>query len=261
MDNFEQRFSLKAKTILLVGGHGLYGDALATALAESGAVVYLAARNISALKELESCLVSRKLKVSSLALDLSSPQSIDEMVATLLQSEKRIDVLVNNAVARPMKSFNDDIEAFAKSMQVNATGLFQLTRAIGNHMAVNQAGSIINIGSMQGMVGPDATLYQNLDMTGYIPDYFFHKGGMLNLTRFFASYYGQYGIRCNCISPGGVYADRLHPEFVHRYNQRTMLGRMASPEDITGLVIFLASDASSYITGTNIPVDGGYTAK
>ncbi len=94
----------------------------------------------------------------------------------------------------------------------------------------------------------------------FVPDYFFHKGGMINFTRFTASYYGSKNVRCNCISPGGFQTD--HPDhFVKKYSDRTFLGRMASNEDLKGIIVFLASDASAYITGTNIPVDGGYTAK
>lgn len=111
------------------------------------------------------------------------------------------------------------------------------------------------------MVAPDASLYAGLDMDGFIPDYFFHKGGLVQLTRFWASYYGPSGVRCNCISPGGVFTEKLSEEFVRRYSERTMLGRMANPDDIVGLALFLASDSARYITGTNIPVDGGYTAK
>lgn len=96
-------------------------------------------------------------------------------------------------------------------------------------------------------------------MNGFSPDYFFHKGGLLNFTRFTASYYGPHGVRCNCVSAGGFFTGQ-HPDFVARYAQRTLLGRMADSEDLQGVIVFLASDASRYITGANIPVDGGYTA-
>jgi NAD(P)-dependent dehydrogenase (short-subunit alcohol dehydrogenase family) len=103
--------------------------------------------------------------------------------------------------------------------------------------------------------------YRGTDMLNWCPDYFFHKGGMVNLTRFQASYYGQRGIRVNAIHPGGL-GSMGHPEqFVKNYSERTCLGRMANDTDLMGIIVFLASDASKYITGTNIPVDGGYTAK
>jgi NAD(P)-dependent dehydrogenase (short-subunit alcohol dehydrogenase family) len=109
------------------------------------------------------------------------------------------------------------------------------------------------------MVGPDFTLYEQLDWSTP-PDYFFHKGGLLQLTRFAAAKLGPSGVRVNAISPGGFFTNQ-DPRFVERYNARTFLGRMANDTDLSGVTIFLASDASAYITGTNIPVDGGYTAK
>jgi NAD(P)-dependent dehydrogenase (short-subunit alcohol dehydrogenase family) len=157
--------------------------------------------------------------------------------------------------------YHDDAATFDLSMHVNATGLFMLTRAVGDVMADRGEGSIINIGSMQGMIGPEPSNYANTTMNGWYPDYFFHKGGMINFTRFIASYYGAKSIRCNCLSPGGFQTEN-HPEaFVRQYNERTCLGRMANASDLMGSVVFLASDASRYITGANIPVDGGYTAK
>ena len=159
-----------------------------------------------------------------------------------------------------MKSYNDPIENFKLSMEVNATGVFYLTRLVARNMIKRKKGSIINISSYMGIIGPDFGLYEYTDMKA-MPDYFFHKGGMANLTRFLASYYGPRGIRVNCVHPGGLQADS-HPEaFVRNYSERTCLGRLARDSDLMGIIVFLASDASLYVTGTNIPVDGGYTAK
>jgi len=143
-------------------------------------------------------------------------------------------------------------------MKTNATGLFCITRAFGDEMARRGAGSIVNIGSIQGMVGPDFSLYEGLNMNT-IPDYFSHKAGMVNLTRYFAAQYGPRGVRVNCLSPGGFYHSQ-HPAFVERYSQATFLRRMADTEDLGGPVIFLLSEAVRYVTGVNLPVDGGYTA-
>lgn len=257
MEDIYERFSLRGKTALIVGGHGLYGDALVKGFAQAGVKTYIAARDIDALNKLKQS----GFNIVPMCLDLSSKQSVDVLAHKLCTREASIDILINNAVARTMHSYDDTWESFAQSMEINATGIFYLTRHIGDQMKTQGHGSIVNIGSMQGMVGPDASLYEGLNMTGFIPDYFFHKSGMINLTRFMASYYGPYNVRCNCICPGGVFTNNLPTEFVQRYNQRTMLGRMAEPNDIVGLAMFLASDASQYITGTNIPVDGGYTAK
>jgi NAD(P)-dependent dehydrogenase (short-subunit alcohol dehydrogenase family) len=134
-------------------------------------------------------------------------------------------------------------------------------RVFGDMMAEKGCGSIINIGSYMGFLGPDDTLYRGVSFSGFnSPDYFFHKGGMTNLTRFMASKYGPQGVRVNVLELGGLLRDQ-DEIFVERYNDRTFVKRMANDTDIMGIIILLASDASSYITGAVIPVDGGYSAK
>lgn len=251
-------FSLKGKVIVLTGGAGLYGRGLAAQLAEAGATLILAARNTDALENV--CREERKrgYEVTAQFLDLEQLESIDALKSSILTLHGRIDGLVNNAVARPMKNPDDDIANWETSMRVNATGLFAITRTIGDVMADAGSGNIVNIGSIMGMVGPALSLYEGLDM-GTVPDYFFHKGGMENLTRYFAALYGPRGVRVNCIAPGG-FLNAQPPEFLERYNRRTFLGRMAGNREIGGAVVFLLSDAATYITGANLPVDGGYTA-
>src|SRR5204863_3292657 len=134
----------------------------------------------------------------------------------------RVDGLVNNAVARPMKSPDAPVSAWEESMRVNATGLFLVTRAFGGAMCGSKSGSIVNIGSIQGMIGPSYELYAGTNMGDMPPDYFFHKGGMLNLTRFYGALYGPRSVRVNCLSPGGFFNNQ--PEsFVQRYAEHTML--------------------------------------
>ena len=259
--NVLDSFSLKGKVAVVTGGAGLYGRQIVRALLEAGAKTYVASRNIDNLEALADEFKKEGLILMCKYLDQGDEASILNLRDEILSSEGRVDILVNNAVLRIMKGWNDDASKFEKSMQVNATGVFLMTRAFGDVMAKAGRGSIINIGSIQGMIGPDGTLYEGLDFHGFVPDYFFHKGGMINFTRFTASYYGPRNVRCNCISPGGFQTEK-HPEaFVRRYSDRTFLGRMAKDDDIKGIVVFLASDASQYITGANIPVDGGYTAK
>jgi len=222
----------------------------------------MASRNMEALEKCASELRGHGLRVSALPLDHGNEASILALRDKIQETEGRIDVLVNNSVARPMaKGYKDEASTFAHSMEVNATGVFLVTRAFGDLMAEQKSGSIINIGSIQGMVGPDPTIYRNTAMHGWYPDYFFHKAGMVNFTRFVASYYGSSGVRCNCLSPGGHVTERHDPVFVKQYSERTFLGRMANTTDLMGSIVFLASDASVYVTGVNIPVDGGYTAK
>ena len=145
-------------------------------------------------------------------------------------------------------------------MRVNATGIMLMHRHFGGSMAEQGSGSIVNIGSIQGMIGPSYELYTGTNMGDMPPDYFFHKGGMVNLTRFYAALYGPKQVRVNCLAPGGFFNQQPEP-FLQRYCEHTMLGRMADPSDLGGSVIFLLSDASLYVTGVNLPVDGGYTAK
>ncbi|MDR6550488.1 SDR family oxidoreductase [Paenibacillus qinlingensis] len=260
--NVMNSFSLADKTVLITGGAGLYGSQIARACAQAGGSVYVTSRDEARLEEIEENFRRDGIKVNAIPFDQEDLGSISSIRKKLEAREGKCDVLINNAVARTMSHYNDSLETFARSMAVNATGLFELTRVIGDWMAEKgSGGSIINIGSIQGMVGPDPTLYEGLPLNGLIPDYFFHKGGMINFTRFIASYYGASQVRCNCISPGGFQTEKNLPEFIQRYNDRTMLGRMAKADDIWGPVVFLASDASQYVTGTNLPVDGGYTAK
>jgi len=256
------RFSLDSKVALVTGGSGIYGQQITSAMAEAGARTYVASRNTEILHELALSHQMHGRDVRALPLDLSDETSILHLHDQILDESGHIDVLVNNAVSRPMKRrFEDSAEAFSDSMHVNATGLFIITRAFGDTMASQGNGSIINVGSIHGMIGPDPTIYTGTDMSGWYPDYFFHKGGMINFTRFTASFYGSRGVRCNCVSPGGM-RTASHPEtFVKQYSERTFLGRMANDTDLMGAIIFLASDASLYVTGTNLPVDGGYTAK
>ena len=255
-------FSLEGKVALITGGAGIAGQQMVRALCEAGATTCVASRNIDTLNALRDSLAEEGLDITPMQYDQGDEQSILALRDSIMEQFGRIDILVNNAVIRPMKKgYKDDPAAFDISMQVNATGLFVITRAMGDIMAEQGGGSIINIGSIQGMIAPDPEIYKGTEMSGWYPDYFLHKGGVINFTRFAASYYGDKGIRCNCISPGGVQTDD-HPEiFVKQFSERTFLGRMINSTDLKGAVIFLASDASVYVTGTNIPVDGGYTAK
>lgn len=251
-------FSLTGKTVVLTGGAGLYGRGLAAQLAAAGATLILASRNLAALEQVVAEERALGRTVHARALDQAEESSILGLRDRVFAEFGRIDGLVNNAVARPMKSADAPLADWEASMRTNATGLFAISRAFGDAMAAQGGGSIVNIGSIQGMVGPDYSLYEGLDMHA-IPDYFFHKAGMVNLTKFFAARYGPQGVRVNCLSPGGFFSGQ-HPTFVERYKQATYLRRMADEGDLGGPVIFLLSEAARYVTGVNLPVDGGYTA-
>jgi NAD(P)-dependent dehydrogenase (short-subunit alcohol dehydrogenase family) len=220
--------------------------------------VILASRNVAELEKVAAEENQSGYTVLARQLDQGDEASILRLRDSVLSEFSRLDGLVNNAVARPMRGPDAPLAEWTASMQVNATGLFAITRAFGAAMAERGAGSIVNVGSIQGMVGPDFSLYEGLPMTA-LPDYFFHKAGMVNLTRFFAASLGPSGVRVNCVSPGGFFSGQ-HPTFVERYARATFLRRMADESDLCGPVVFLLSEAARYVTGVNLPVDGGYTA-
>ena len=254
-------FSLAGKTAIVTGGAGLYGRQIVRAMAQAGAHTYVASRNLTSLEKLAETLAGEGLTIHPRRLDQGDEASVLALRDSIQSERPSIDALINNAVLRPVHGYDDDAANFDVSMHVNATGLFVITRAFGDVMAEQGNGSIVNIGSTKGMIGPDPSIYSGTAMTGWHPDYFFHKGGMINFTRFIASYYGNRNVRCNCLSPGGFQEDSHPDAFVRQYNERTCLGRMANSTDLMGCVVFLASDASLYLTGANIPVDGGYTVK
>jgi NAD(P)-dependent dehydrogenase (short-subunit alcohol dehydrogenase family) len=262
--NVLDMFSLKGKVAVVTGGAEKIGRQCALALAQAGAKTYVSSRSEARLAEIEESYRREGVEVRALQLDLGNEYSIKEFYERIVsENDGQVDVLVNNAGARLMTDW-DDVDHFVKALNIYGAGMFRVTRLFGQVMMRRRSGSIINIGSIHGMVGTDASLYEGLE-TGvyapYAPDYYFIKGGIVNFTRIAASYYGPYNVRCNCVSPGGLRSDRNSQEFARRYAQRTFLGRMAGPDDFMGTIVYLASDASRYVTGVNIPVDGGYTAK
>lgn len=255
-----ESFSLKGKTALVTGGAGMYGRQMVRAVAEAGARTWIASRNLAKLGQAAAELCAEGLDVRALQMDQGDEASVRNACGQLENECGKLDVLINNAVARPVKDgYFSSASAIDESLHINGTGLMTVTRTFGEIMA--DGGSIINIGSVMGLVGLEPLNYRGTEMNGWCPDYFFNKGGMANLTRFLASYYGPRGIRVNCLHPGGL-ANEAQPEaFVKNYSERTCLGRLANETDLSGAVVFFASDASAYITGSNLPVDGGYTAK
>jgi NAD(P)-dependent dehydrogenase (short-subunit alcohol dehydrogenase family) len=251
-------FSLSGKVVVLTGGAGLYGHGLAAQLAAAGSTLILASRNVEALQKVADTERKRGFDVHVRSLDQDQETSVNALRDSVLKDFGRVDGLVNNAVGRPMKKMQDPVASWEASMKTNSTGLFLMSRAFGDVMAAQSHGSIVNIGSIQGMIGPDFTLYEDTAMNA-APDYFFHKGGMQNFTRYLASFYGPKGVRVNCLSPGGYY-DGQPEKFVERYKRKTYLRRMADDEDLGPPVIFMLGEGSRYITGANLAVDGGYTA-
>jgi NAD(P)-dependent dehydrogenase (short-subunit alcohol dehydrogenase family) len=253
------RFNLDGRVCVVTGGAGLYGRWIAEGLAEHGATVVLGARDVDACEAVVEQLSAQGLRAWAHRLDLAQEASVRAFCDALADRYGKVDVLVNNAVARAGGDFfATDPADFAETHRVNGAGLFLITQLCAQEMVRRGSGSIVNIASIYGNVGPDFTVYGDSGMTTPVP-YAFDKGGMLAFTRYLATYLGRHGVRANAISPGGLHSGQ-DPAFVAAYEERTPLRRMAGPQDIKGPVVFLASDASAYVTGTNLAVDGGWTA-
>jgi NAD(P)-dependent dehydrogenase (short-subunit alcohol dehydrogenase family) len=253
-----QLFNLDGRVAIVTGGTGIYGSPISEALAEAGAHVIIASRNRSCCEAKAEHLQKQGWKATAECYDQRDEDSIIALRDAILERFGVVDVLVNNSVGRPMRSYDDPLETWRRSMEVNATGLFCICRAFMEPMMDRGCGSVVNMGSIQGMVAPDFANYAGTDMTTP-PDYQFHKHGLMGLTRYLAAWGGSRGVRVNALSPGGFNDGKAEEPFLSQYCRRVFLGRMAGHDDIKGAVVFLASDASGYITGQNIAVDGGYT--
>jgi NAD(P)-dependent dehydrogenase (short-subunit alcohol dehydrogenase family) len=259
-------FSLEGKTIIVTGGAGLYGRPASLALAEAGAMVIIASREGEKCREYAEELQNKGLKADAVIYDQGDEASIGNIVTYTVNKYNRIDVLVNNAVSWEASKMNlaDITKAgLEKSQLVNYTGLMLLTQSAIKVMLGQKEGNIINMSSIQGVAGPNFGVYGNTGMSSGIT-YTFEKWGIIGFTKWIANYYGKNNIRANCISPGGygpgIREAGLSEEFIDNYRRLTPLGRFAEHDDIKGPVVFLASDASSYITGHNLLVDGGWTS-
>jgi NAD(P)-dependent dehydrogenase (short-subunit alcohol dehydrogenase family) len=255
----KELLSLKSKIILVTGGAGKYGRCLVEGLAEAEGTVITASRNPEAGQELAREFGQSGLKVHAMQVDQADHDSVMKLKERIRSTFGRLDVFVNNAVSRPMAGYHDTIENFALSMRVNATGMMDILREMADLMAASGGGSIINISSMMGMFGPDLSNYEGTDMGDLPPDYFFHRGGIINITRYLARVLADRNIRVNCISPGGLFSNQPR-QFLENYIKKVPVGRMANHDDIKGLAVLLASDASAYINGENILMDGGMHA-
>ena len=258
-------FSLKDRVCIVTGGAGLYGKPIARALAEAGAQVVIASRNAEQCERVAADLQADGHQAVGMALDLGEESSIIGLTTQVMERFGRLDVLVNNAVSREGFKTLDQLEKseWEAAQRINSTGLMLMTKHTVPYMVAQQKGVILNIGSIQGVVGPNFPVYGETGMTSPV-NYTYDKSAMVGFTKWLANYYGRHGIRANCISPGGYgpgVADQYgENEFVMNYKRLTPLGRFADEEDIKGPVVFLASDASAYVTGHNLLVDGGWTS-
>jgi len=266
-------FSLKDKIAIVTGACGLLGGQHCESLAEAGAKVVAADLDEGNAGRLADRLGGEHGQHLGIGLDVTSPASLQEARQRILDKYGRIDILVNNAaindrfenplLAGTQSMFEHyPMEMWDRSWKVNVSGVFLCSQVFGGVMAEQGAGSIINIASTYGIVAPDQGIYRNEagEQTFYkSPSYPVTKSAVIGFTKFLASYWGKKGVRVNTLSPGGV--ENGQDEFFKaNYSGKTLLGRMAAPGDYRGAIVFLASDASAYMTGANLVVDGGWTA-
>lgn len=259
--HIRELFSLRDRVALVTGGAGRYGRQICYALAEAGATVVVASRNYEKCEAFAEELRTRDGEAEALNLDITDRESMISAAAVIEERWGRLDILFNNAVAvRATPVAEHSVDDWVRAMGANSTALYQSICMLGEIMAKRNRGSIVNIASIYGLVSPDFRIYEGCREMTNPPSYGFAKAGMIQLTRYFAVHFAQHHVRVNCISPGGLFSEAMPTRFVEEYEKRTPLGRMAGSNDLKGAAVFLASDASAYVTGANLVVDGGYTA-
>ena len=265
-------FDIKNRNIVITGSSGLLGSQYANTLSAAGANVILVDLDSTKNKNLERSLRKKyRTRARSYTTDISNLQEVKKLAKNVLRDFKRIDGLINNAAftSKGAKEESDNqygsfenfpMKIWQKSIDINLTGVFFCSQAFGKIMAKHGKGVIVNISSTYGLVGADQRIYGKSGLNLPI-SYAATKGAVINLTRYMAAYWSGKSIRVNTLSPGGVldttYQDK---KFVKKYSERTILGRMARKDEYNGAILFLISDASSYMTGANLIVDGGWTA-
>ena len=263
--NAKNLFDLSGKVVIITGAAGNLGSQYAEGLSQVGANVVLGDLDYVKCKQI-SLKLKKKYDVDplSLKLDLTKKLSISNLVTKTIKKYSKIDVLINNAAYQwnnniRKTSFEElSLRNWNKAIAVNLTGIFLICQQVGKIMKKQRTGNIINISSIYGLVAPDQRIYGN---SGQNAGSFYSatKSAVINLTRYLASYWANTGIRVNTLSPGGVKRNQTK-SFIKNYSKKTMLGRMAKQDEYLGAMIFLASDASSYMTGSNLIIDGGWTA-
>jgi NAD(P)-dependent dehydrogenase (short-subunit alcohol dehydrogenase family) len=267
------RFDLTGKTAIVTGGGGILGQGFCEVLAAHGANVAVfdvsdsaAAKTVTALKQSATAA-----NVLAVACDVSSPESVNAAVARVVETLGGIDILHNNAATKTanladfFERFEDyKLATWREIMSVNLDGMFLMAQAAGKQMlAQGRGGSIIQTASIYGVVGPDQRIYEGSQYLGRAINtpavYSASKAAVIGLTRHLAAYWGNHGIRVNTLTPGGVESGQ-NDVFSQKYSARVPLGRMARADEMQSALLFLASDASSYMTGQNLVVDGGLSS-
>lgn len=270
MEKGKNLFDLTGRVAIVTGGAGFLGKEFARILAEAGAHVVIADVN----REAAETVAKQLSKTGALAVqtDVTNKESVAAMVGMAKDVFGRVDVLVNSAALDPKFDLKEagkhtqdfegyPLEAWQKSLDVDLTGAFLCTQAVTPIMKEQNSGVIVNVSSIYGVVGPDQRLYEKDDGSKGVkpPSYSATKAALDGFTRYLAAYFTGTNIRANTLTLGGVFNNH-DEQFTKRYNARVPMGRMMKLEEVGGLLLFLVSDASSYMTGTNLVVDGGWTA-
>jgi len=243
-------FSIENKIIVLTGSNGLLGKAIANSLRDSGAIL------------VGADIVFDKPSENDYIIDITDETSVKETTLRIFERYGKIDGWINNAYPRT-KDWGNKLEdvsydSWCSNVNMHMNGYFLCSRTVLEYMKEQGYGSLVNMSSIYGLVGPDFNIYEGTEMT--MPAaYSAIKGGINNLTRYLSSYYGPYQIRVNTVSPGGIF-DNQPAQFVSNYNKKVPLRRLGSPKDIIAAIHYLLSDEASYVTGHNLIVDGGWTA-
>ena len=265
MKTIKELMNLRGRVALVSGGAGNIGRAASEALAELGASIVLADRDGDAAEAFSDDLEKRyEVEVLPLSIDLRSEDEIQSVPILTVERFGRLDILINSAALVGTTKRNGWTVPFAQqrlgpwneALETNLTGVFLLIQACADSLSVSGRGSVVNLGSIYGSVGPDMRLYEGTNM-GNPAAYAASKGGLLQLTRWLSTVLAP-TIRVNSISPGGIWRNQAEI-FRKRYEEKTPMKRMATEEDIKGAIIYLASDMSAYVTGHDLVVDGGWT--
>jgi NAD(P)-dependent dehydrogenase (short-subunit alcohol dehydrogenase family) len=264
-----QRFSLEDRVVVITGCTGVLGTAYCRALAQRGARLVMADLSDRDPATRAAALAAETgAQALGVECDVGCEEDVVALFAAAVERFGRVDAVLNNAAATGehlMKAgdvfaaFDDyPLAVWEQVLRTNLTGVFLVAREGGKAMLRNGGGSLINVSSIYGVVAPDHRIYEGMPFSSF-PAYSAGKAGVHGLTLWLAAYWGRKGIRVNTLVPGGVF-NQHHEDFVQRYSDRTPMGRMADSDDLVGMVIFLASDASRYCTGQRFIVDGGLTA-
>lgn len=260
--NYTEKFSLKGKTAFVTGGLGLLGSEVVKAFTDAEAQVVILDIDEKKGLEFASGLKNDGKDVSFEVFDITDLENIDKKINTLNKEYSKLDVWVNAAYPRT-KDWGNKVEdlslqSWEKNVDMHLNSYCWISRKVCMVMREQKGGSLINFGSIYGVVGNNFNIYEGTEMSPPA-EYPAIKGGIINFGRYLASYFGEFNVRVNTICPGGIF-DNQNELFVKNYSKQTPLKRMGKPEEIASAILFLASDAASYITGIVLMVDGGWTA-